>query len=91
MSKLLTSQHKIRTRFHTRPALATHPPKPGPADDSRENDSEDEDDGDGDVQKRRDFYLNLMIYNLVRQNALIRTDHISQSHMIRQLQCRNNV
>ena len=56
MFKLLTSQHKIRTRFQTRPALPTYPPELRPADDSRQDDSEDEVDGDGDVQEEGDSF-----------------------------------
>ena len=55
---------------HTRPALLTHLYAPGPAEESEEDDSEDEDEGDGDVQRRRGIHLNLIIPNLVRQNAL---------------------
>ena len=65
-----------------RPALPTHLSAPGPAEESGEDDSEEEEDeGDDDVHRRRGIHLNLMIQNLVRQNALIRTDHISQCHI----------
>ena len=65
---------------HTRPALPTDLPAPGPAKESGKVDSEEEEEGDEDVQ-RKGIHLNLMIQNLVRQNALIRTDHISQCHI----------
>ena len=38
---------------HTRPALPTHLPATGPAEESGEDDSEKEEDGDDDVQRRR--------------------------------------
>ena len=61
---------------------ATRDLGPGPAEDSGEGDSEEEDDdeGDDDVQRRRGIHLNLMIHNLVKQNALIRTHYFLMSH-----------
>ena len=72
---------RCRPVRHTQPALPTHLPAPGPAEESEEDDSEKEDEGDDDVQRRRGIHLNLMIQNLVKQNALIRTDHISRCHI----------
>ena len=69
---------RCRVIRHTRPALPTDLPALGPAKESGKDDSENE--GDDDVQ-RKGIHLNLMIQNLVRQNALIRTDHISQCHI----------
>ena len=64
---------------HSRPALLTHLPAPGPAEESGEDDSEDDDEGDENIQTTKPrIHLNLIIQNLVRQNALIRTDSISQ-------------
>ena len=62
---------RCRPVRHTRPALPTHLRAPGPAEESGEDDSEeqDEDEGDDDVRTRRGIHLNLMIQNLVRQNA----------------------
>ena len=37
------------------------------------------------------IYLNLIIQNVVRQNALIRVDLFRNVTLIHQLQCRNNV
>ena len=73
---------RCRPVRHTRPALPTHLPAPGPAEESEEDDSEgeDEDEGDDGVQKGRGIILNRKIQNLVTQNAIIRTDHISQCH-----------
>ena len=63
---------------HTRPALSKHLLAPGPTEDIKEDDSEeDEEEGDGDMY-RGEIHQNLMIRNLVRQNALIRSDDISQ-------------
>ena len=64
-----------------RPALPTHLPASGPVEESGVDDSEDEEEGDDVVQRRRGIHLNLMIQNIVRQNALIRTGHISQCHI----------
>ena len=72
----------VRLRLNdSRPALQTHLPAPGQAEESGEDDSEEEDEEDDDVWRRRGIHLNLIIQNLVRQNALIRTDHISQCHV----------
>ena len=84
-----TGRHPVR---HTRPALPTHLPAPEPAAVSEEDDSEEEvDEGDDDVQRRKGIHLNLMIQNLVRQNALIGLIIFLYVTLIRQLQCHNNV
>ncbi|KAJ8333974.1 hypothetical protein SKAU_G00412930 [Synaphobranchus kaupii] len=46
---------RCRPVRHTRPALPTHLPAPGPAEESEEDDEneEDEEEGDDDVQRRR--------------------------------------
>ena len=49
------------------------------------------DEGDDDVQRRKGIHLNLMIQNLVRQNALIGLIIFLYVTLIRQLQCHNNV
>ena len=55
---------------HTRPARPMHLTAPGPAEESGEDDSKDEEEaGDDDVQRRKGINLNLLIQNLVRQNA----------------------
>ena len=71
---------------HTRPALPTHLPAPGLAEGSGEDYSEDVDDRDDDVQ-RRWIHLNMMIQNLLMQNTLNRTDHISQSYIDSRMSC----
>ena len=72
---------RCRPVRHTRLALPMHLPAPGPADESGEDDSEEEYERDDDVQSRRGIHLNLMIQNLVRQNALILSvTYFSVSH-----------
>ena len=68
---------------HTRPPLPTHIPAPGQAEESGEDESEEEDDGEGDdaEQMRSGIHLNLFIQKVVKQNALILADHISQCHI----------
>ena len=62
----------------TRPALPTHLPAPGPAEESGEDDSGDDDEGDEVVQRTRPrSHLNLIVQNLVRQNAFIRAENIA--------------
>ena len=60
-----------------------HLPAPGPAEESGEDGSEEEDEDEADdyVQRRTGGYLTLMIQDVVRQNALIRTDCTSQCHI----------
>ena len=72
---------RCRPVRHTRPACPTHLSAPGSAEETGEDDNEEEEDGDDDVQRRRGINLNLMIQNRVRQNVMIRTDHISQCHI----------
>ena len=46
---------RCRPVRHTPPALRTHLPAPGPAEESEEDDSEEEEEeGDDDVQRRRE-------------------------------------
>ena len=70
---------------HTGPALPTHQPATG-QEDNEEEEEEEEETRRRRRRRRREMimyrggggvYLNLMIQNVVRQNALIRADHIS--------------
>ena len=60
-----------------RPALPTYLYATGPAEESGAVDSEEKVEGGDDVEGMR-IHLNLSSQNLVRQNVLNRTNHISQ-------------